>query len=394
MCAKVNRTATHSIPRVVHVVESLDTGAVEGWLLTMMRTARSAAIPLDWTFYCVLPHEGRNDTLARELGATVLHSPVEMVDTLVFMRALRRTLRAGHFDVLHCHHDIVSALYLIAAAGLPIRRRIVHAHNADLGVPTPNARKAAVLRQIMRHVCLAGSDCIVGISRHTLETMLGRGAQDTNCETVVYYGIDTAPYRKIRPDRVAVRRELNLPDDAQILLFAGRMVWYKNPLFVLDVLSRLRKSNPRAVAVFAGSGPLKGEVERVAEERGLSDRVRTLGWRNDTPALMQVADVFVFPRVETRTDGFGIEGLGLVVVEAQAAGLAAVVSHGIPQDAIVLDAQCHTLGLSEGAEHWAEITSKVLSGPRPQKDLAVAAIDSSRFSAANSLASLQRLHES
>lgn len=394
MRAEVNQHVTQSAPRVVHIVENLDTGAVERWLLTMMRTARNAAEPLDWTFYCVLPQEGKHDALARELGATVLHSPVEMRDTLAFMRALRRTLRAGDFDVLHCHHDIVSALYLIAAGGVPIRRRIVHAHNADLGVPTPNARKAAMLRYIMRRICLVASDCIVGISRHTLETMLGREAQDTSCETVVYYGIDTAPYHKMPPDRVAMRRELKLADDAQILLFVGRMVWYKNPLFVLDILSRLRDSNPRAVAVFAGSGPLEGEVERVAEERGLSDRVRTLGWRNDTSRLMQVSDVFVFPRVETRTAGFGIEGLGLVVVEAQAAGLAAVLSRGIPEDAIVLDAQCHTLGLSEGPERWGEITSKVLSGSRPQKDLAVAAIDSSRFSAANSLASLQRLHKS
>jgi glycosyltransferase involved in cell wall biosynthesis len=378
--------------RVLHIVESLDTGAVESWLLTMLRTARSEGILLGWTFYCVLPAAGRHDQLARDLGAIVEHSPVAMNETVAFLRAMRRFIRAGEFDILHCHHDIVSALYLIAAAGLPIRRRIVHAHNADLGVPTPNPLKAALLRTILRRICLAASDCIVGISRHTLETMLGRSARAGRCETVVYYGIDTAPYRGTAPDRAAILRELNLPDGAEILLFAGRMVWYKNPLFVLDVLQCLRRSNSQAVALFAGSGPLVAEVERLAKERGLTDSVRILGWRDDTSDLMRISDVFLFPRIETPVDGFGIEGLGLVVVEAQAAGLTAVISRGVPEDAVVIPDQCHVLALSDGPQEWAAVTRKILSSARPQKDIAVAAIDSSRFSAAYGLASLQRLY--
>jgi glycosyltransferase involved in cell wall biosynthesis len=376
----------------VHIVESLDAGAVEGWLLTMLRTARSEGVLLEWTFYCVLPRIGRHDQAARDLGADVVHSPVEMRDTVTFTRAMRQHLRAGKYDVLHCHHDIVSALYLVAAAGLPIRRRIVHAHNADLGVPTPNRRKAAILRAVMRRFCLAASDCIVGISRHTLETMLGRAARAERCETVVYYGMDTTLYHGTPPNRAELFADLDLPNDAEILLFAGRMVWYKNPLFVLDILECLRRSNPRAVALFAGSGPLESEVDRLAKERGLAECVRTLGWRNDTAQLMRVSDVFVFPRVESRTNGFGIEGLGLVVVEAQAAGLTAIISRGVPEDAIVIPEQCRVVPLSDGPDVWAAATEKALSSARARQEVAVAAIDSSRFSASAGLASLQRLH--
>src|SRR5665213_399679 len=107
MRAEVDKSPTSSPVRVVHVVESLDAGAVESWLLTMLRTARDVRIPLDWTFYCVLPRAGKHDALARELGATVLHSPVELHSTAAFIRNFRRTLRDGRFDVLHCHHDIV-----------------------------------------------------------------------------------------------------------------------------------------------------------------------------------------------------------------------------------------------------------------------------------------------
>jgi glycosyltransferase involved in cell wall biosynthesis len=360
----------------------------------MLRTARDAGIPLDWTFYCVLPRAGKHDALARELGATVLHSPVEFRSTTAFMRALRHTLRVGRFDVLHCHHDIVSAIYLLAAAGLPIKQRIVHAHNADLGVPTPKARKAAVLRVLLRQICLLAADCIVGISEHTLQTILGRAARDSNCEVVLYYGIDTSSYHGSAPDRTATRRSLDLSPSAKILLFAGRMVWYKNPLFVLEILEQLRDSEPDAVAVFAGTGPLMEEVRDLAIEKGLEHRVRVLGWRSDTATLMRAADLFAFPRIEKTVPGFGMEGLGLVVVEAQAAGLPALLSRGIPRDAIVIDDLCHTLSLDDGPGAWAAATREILATDRPDEKVAVATIDSSRFSAAASLASLQQLYSS
>ena len=78
------------------------------------------------------------DDKARALGARVIHSPVPHREKAEFVRVLRTELRRGEYDVLHCHHDIVSAVYLLAASGIPIRRRIVHVHNADEALPTPS----------------------------------------------------------------------------------------------------------------------------------------------------------------------------------------------------------------------------------------------------------------
>ncbi|PYR31617.1 MAG: hypothetical protein DMF90_25285 [Acidobacteria bacterium] len=103
----------------------------------MLRHARSQGTSLDWTFYCVVGHHGSLDEEARSLGAQVVHSPVPLRRKAAFIRALRTELRRGGYDVLHCHHDLVSAVYLLASAGLKLRRRIVHVHNADETVPTP-----------------------------------------------------------------------------------------------------------------------------------------------------------------------------------------------------------------------------------------------------------------
>ena len=102
----------------------------------MLGHARKQQIEVDWTFYCVLEQPGAMDEKARALGARVIHSPVPLVKKAEFIRALRTELRRGEYDVLHCHHDLVSAVYLLAASGIPLRRRIVHVHNADEVVPT------------------------------------------------------------------------------------------------------------------------------------------------------------------------------------------------------------------------------------------------------------------
>ena len=135
----------------------------------------------------------------------------------------------------------------------------------------------------MRQVCLRMADRIVGISNHTLDTFLAGRARRPERDTVHYYGVDPTPFEHVTADRRDFRRQLSLPEGALILLFGGRLVPEKNPVFAVDVLARLRYLDPRAVAVFAGSGSQEQLVLERARELGVEDSVRLLGWRNDLP---------------------------------------------------------------------------------------------------------------
>lgn len=377
---------------MIHIVESLDVGAVEGWLLRMLGAGKKFGADLDWTFYTVLQTPGRFDEAARAMGARVINSPVALDDKFNFVKALRRELRRGKYDVLHCHHDVVSAVYLTAAAGLPIARRIVHVHNADLHVPTGNARKSALLREPMRRTCLLLADRIVGISNYTLDNFLSNRPRKARRDVVLYYGIDTAPYHASPPCPRALRVSLDLPENALILLFAGRMVEYKNPLFLIDVLDEVAEEEPDAYAIFAGAGPLEEKVRDRAQWLGVGDRVRVLGWRDDTIALMMSADLLVFPRLEEASADVGKEGLGLVVVEAQAAGLPSLLSRGIPEDAIVASSLCSTLSITEGAKVWGAQARSILAAPRPDRAIGLAAIERSEFALEAGFRNLVALH--
>jgi glycosyltransferase involved in cell wall biosynthesis len=373
--------------KVLHIIENLERGAVENWLMRMLGHARKRGIEVDWTFYCMLEQPGAMDEKARALGACVIHSPVPIVKKVEFVRALRTELRRGEYDVLHCHHDIVSAVYLLAASGMPIRRRIVHVHNADEAVLTPSRLKQRFYREPMRRVCLFMADRIVGISNHTLDTFLAGRARRPERDIVHYYGLDPTPFEHVTADRAAFRRQWDLPEDARILLFGGRLVPEKNPVFVVDVLADLRCIESRAVAVFAGLGSQERGVLARAHELGVESSVRLLGWRNDLPEIMSCSDWFILPHPEHPMEGFG-----LAVVEAQLAGLRMLLSRGIPDDPLLPTACFRRLPLSGGSKAWAIAAMELLRNPAPSRAAALAALRKSPMNMDQALNGLLALH--
>jgi glycosyltransferase EpsF len=353
----------------------------------MLGHARKKQIEVDWTFYCILEQPGAMDEKARSLGAHVIHSPTPLGKNVDFIRALRAELRRGSYDALHCHHDILGAVYLLAASGMPIQRRIVHVHNADESVPSGSRFKRRLYREPMRQVCLRMADRIVGISNHTLDAFLAGRARRPERDLVLYYGVDPTPFENVPADRVGFRRQWDLPDDALILLFGGRLVPEKNPVFAVDVLAKLHGMESHAVAIFVGSGSQERDVLRRARELGVEDSVRLLGWRSDLPEIMSWSDWFILPHPE-----HPVEGFGLAVVEAQLAGLRMLLSRGILDDALLPTASFRRLPVADGPTVWAKASVELLQQPAPSRAAAIAALHESPMDMDRALEGLRKLH--
>ncbi|MFN3465626.1 MAG: glycosyltransferase [Terricaulis sp.] len=102
------------------------------------------------------------------------------------------------------------------------------------------------------------------------------------------------------------RAEFTTPDDAPLLLGMGRL----HPNKAHDVSIRALAQIPDAYLWIAGDGAEEPKLKALAEELGVVNRVRFLGWRDDAPALYRTADVVVFPS--------RVEPLGNVVIQAWA----------------------------------------------------------------------------
>jgi len=379
--------APRKIIRVLHIVENLDYQAVENWLLRVFRVASRDYPEYHWTFFCVLGKRGRLDEEARRLGAEVIHSRYELGDKRRFLLGLREVMKQGRYDVLHCHHDIMSAVYLAAATGLPFRKRIVHLHNTSMDLPTPSQMKVDLAREPMRQMCLRMADQIVGISRDALESLLGSRPRDPQRHQIVHYAVDTARIAETPAKPDEFRRALGLDPTVRIILFVGRLVEYKNPCFVLEIVEHLTNAGERVAAVFAGTGDQAEKLRGMAREKGLADRVRVLGFRDDIPELMRSSDILVWPsREETK------EGLGLGIVEAQAAGLPIVMSQSVPAEAIVVPELVNVLPLSAGPEAWAKAMLALMKGARPGSADSLARVESSSFSMTQGVSNLMALY--
>jgi glycosyltransferase involved in cell wall biosynthesis len=361
--------------KVIHIVENVHRGAVEGWLVRMFEECRRLRPELEWTFYCALGEPGRWDKKVIQLGGKIIYSPVPFGQTRRFLSELRVVLKNGDYDILHAHHDLLSGFYLMAAARLLLRQRIVHVHNTDEALPTPSRIKRFLLKEPLRWICRTFADQVVGIAEHTLETFCAGRPRRALRDKVLYYGCDLSAFQGKPVDRNGLRARLRLPPDARVVLFLGRLVAIKNPLFALSVFRELSGMDPRAVFVVAGDGPLREAIERRAAEFNISSRVRVLGWCDAPAAVMGACDLFLFPRSE-----HNVEGFGLAVLEAQAAGCPVLVSHGVSPEVAIPPGRFERLPLSAGVGAWAKRSAGMLEEPRPDHARSLEWLQTSKFS--------------
>ncbi|MGN1015493.1 MAG: glycosyltransferase family 4 protein [Faecousia sp.] len=230
-------------------------------------------------------------------------------------RMVKRIIREGSFDLIHCHTPVGAVVARIAArearkTGIKV---IYTAHGFHFyqGAPLLNWLVYFPVERLLAPL----TDVLITINREDYE----RAKRCLKAKKVVYIpgvGIDTTRFRGNEDKGAALRRELGIPESATVLLSVGDLNKNKNHRAVLEALSGMENRN--LYYVVCGRGPLKEELEALAREKGLGDRVRFMGYRNDIPAFYAMADVFVFPSFR--------EGLSVSVMEAMASGLPVVCS--------------------------------------------------------------------
>ncbi len=146
----------------------------------------------------------------------------------------------------------------------------------------------------------------------------------------------------------SARAALETPDDAPLVFALGRL--HRNKAF--DVLIEALAALPGIWLWLAGAGPLEGELRVLAERRGVAERTRFLGWRDDVAALFAAADVFVCPSRH--------EPLGNVVIEAWAQETAVVAAASAGPADLIDDGETGLLVALDDANALAAALDRVL----------------------------------
>lgn len=169
---------------------------------------------------------------------------------------------------------------------------------------------------------------------------------DIDNTVVIRNGIDFKRFQNIKESQFEIRKNLGIPVNAYVIGHVGRFSSTKNHDFLVDIFAEVYRKNSNAFLLLIGAGELMEPVKDKIEKLQLSERVLILSHRSDIPQLMKAMDVFVFPSL--------FEGLGIVLIEAQVAGLRCIVSDTVPKEAFQTKLAV-PVSLNESPEKWAEI---------------------------------------
>ncbi len=264
-----------------------------------------------------------------------------------------RILKGGKFDVFHTNVDLFNGpnLFIAWLSGMNIR--VCHSHNTQQERAIAEGRnwKIIIYQYLMRKMCWIFSNRRCGCSEEALSFLFQERWKNDERAMVINNGIDISSFRETL-DIEKKKKEVGIDSKRKCVLSVGRLSAQKNPRMIAEVFWQLCQIREDCDLVWVGIGEMEEELRKYFDKKNISERVHFLGTRGDVCQLMQMSDVFLFPST--------FEGLGIVLLEAQAAGLPCLVSDVVPKQ--VDCGGCQFKSLEDSAYEWAKCLVSILDG--------------------------------
>lgn len=324
--------------KILHIIDGLGIGGAETWLVSLVKYCFETPYPIKHDFLCTGGEKRVFDDELEEMGSKLFYIKYSTKALPHFRRFTAPILNIENYTVIWNHEDYISGWQFLAMWGNLPDTRITYLHNP---INQTWYYRTTLFRKMVFH------------SGRYLMSVLATHLTGTSDHVMNEYGYQYWPYikKRIAPihcafdlkkftfsfkDRLALRSELGLNEHDVLVLFIGRLSVeennpfpnQKNPDFALRIAETLVKTRKDMVFVFVGEKGHSGDLmETRIRKDGLADVILFIGIRRDIPRILSAADVLIFPSQ--------YEGLGMVAVEAQAAGLPVLLSDQVPEEAIV-----------------------------------------------------------
>ncbi len=290
-----------------------------------------------------------------EAGCTLLRtSPlIGSKSKFIHFCKLYKILKKGKYDVFHTNIDLFNGpqLFIAWLAGVPIR--CCHSHNTmqQRSVVRGMTFSIRIYQFVMKWMCWTFSNRRLGCSEAAMDFLFtGKNWRQSKYPFVINNGIDIKNFRlpmdvEKKKDELGIKAKYNI-------ITIGRIIPQKNPIFITDVFSELCKIRNDVDLVWIGIGDKENKCREILKNNGALERVHFLGSRTDVNEILPCCDLFFLPSL--------FEGLGIVVIEAQAAGLKCLVSDVVPREANCGLVKYMSLYCSK--QKWVYMISDMLDG--------------------------------
>ena len=150
-----------------------------------------------------------------------------------------------------------------------------------------------------------------------------------------------------------MRKMLGIADET-VYGHVGRFVPVKNHPFLLGVFEKILQKDEKAVLLLLGDGDQIDHIKELAQKKGIAQKVRFMGHKDNVADFMNTMDIFLLPSFH--------EGFGIVAVEAQAAGLPCLLADTITREVEITD-RVRFLPLGD-SDIWAKYALEMRHYPR------------------------------
>jgi glycosyltransferase involved in cell wall biosynthesis len=375
-------SAKHPV-RILHVVGRMDRGGLETWLMRVLQSIDRQQFQID-----IMVHSqeaGDYDSEVLALGCRILQCPY-LNQPWRYPLEFKRVLSAyGPYDVVHSHVHFFSGYVLPIAKVAQVPCRIAHSHNDHRAVERQkNWIRQGYLSLMKRSISHSMTHGLTTSQQAALDLFGPTWAEDDRI-ALLFSGLDLSPFRtEVAPD--SVRQEWGISADAWVIGHVGRFEPQKNHDFLVRVVAQAMRQRPNSYLMLVGQGSLQPQIERQVEELGIGDRVIFTGPRPDIAALLLGGmDAFLFPSIH--------EGLGVALVEAQAAGLPCLTSDVVPVEADVVPGLAKRLSLDRSIDEWANaLLTHCRNTPRKPIRETLPSLEESPFNMENSVLLLEAIY--
>lgn len=347
---------------ILQFFSTLNNGGAENRMMDVYRCIDPELVMFDFA----VVHEGEHffDKEILAGGSTKYVLPDPRSGLLNNYREMVRFFREHPFRAVHTHVSWYSGLVLMAAKQAGVKIRIAHARTA--AIPNEGAAKRLV-RKLGQLLIACSATHRFAISNEAAEFIFGSRAVKRGAYQYIPNAIDQKKYAFLEGgQRDTLRQQLGIPDGRRAYVTVANFRKAKNHTFLLDVAKALKDKNDSFVLYLIGDGDLRPDIEKKIADLGLGEHVKLLGSRKDVPQILTAFDTMIFPSV--------YEGLGGVVLEAQIAGVSAIVSDAIPSVADLGIGMVEFLPLEDAAS-WADTIIEKAAHPLRNHQMSLQALE-------------------
>ncbi len=324
--------------RVLHYIGLLQFGGSQSFVMEIYRKIDREKFQFDFVAFSDI-----NDEMAEEitaLGGRIFQSPqYNGKNHRMYVRWWDNFFNShSEYKILHGHVRSVAAIYVPIAKKHGLKT-IIHSHSISNG-----SGVRAHIKDLMQLPIRHEADCFLACSDEAGIYLFGRRCVCSSRYKTVHNAIDVRRFQFKEGTRKKAREECGLKGNI-VIGNVGRLMPVKNHGFLIETLLECIKIERRMRLLLIGDGEEKERIVKKAEKLNVDQYVFFAGEKSNPEFYYNAMDMFCFPSLW--------EGLGMAVIEAQANGLACLVSDGVPEEVDIGAGLVKRLSLKAGAKAWA-----------------------------------------